>query len=216
LRSLRDELHADKGEVDFPKQWRIAYVAQETPALERPALDYANRRRHDLAAPETSLQKPSTRTTAPDRELHRRARRRGRYTVRSRAEFQLLPAAGVLARAGRWSPWRASRRLAHASHLAQALMCPLLQARFSGAQGRVAVDGVVERRALERRRLLRHVGDAPLASGNPPRPCRRAARAQERKQARLARAVRADQADAVAGVERTSALSRSVLVPRRA
>src|SRR6478736_8083789 len=38
---LRDEVHADKGEVDFPRQWRVAYVAQETPALDRPALEYA-------------------------------------------------------------------------------------------------------------------------------------------------------------------------------
>src|SRR5688572_32869930 len=38
---LRDELHADKGDVDMPKHWRIAYVAQETPALERPAVEYA-------------------------------------------------------------------------------------------------------------------------------------------------------------------------------
>src|SRR5204863_9892462 len=38
---LRGELHADKGEADFPRQWRVAHVAQETPALERPALEYA-------------------------------------------------------------------------------------------------------------------------------------------------------------------------------
>src|SRR5262245_16218144 len=38
---LRGELHADNGEVDFPARWRIAHVAQETPALERTALDYA-------------------------------------------------------------------------------------------------------------------------------------------------------------------------------
>ena len=39
---LRGELHADLGEVDFPAKWRMAYVAQETPALDRPALEYAN------------------------------------------------------------------------------------------------------------------------------------------------------------------------------
>src|SRR2546425_10360384 len=38
---LRGELHADKGELDYPARWRVAYVAQETPALERPALEYA-------------------------------------------------------------------------------------------------------------------------------------------------------------------------------
>src|SRR5450830_8434 len=38
---LRGELHADQGEIDFPAKWRMAYVAQETPPLERAALDYA-------------------------------------------------------------------------------------------------------------------------------------------------------------------------------
>src|SRR5438309_564377 len=38
---LRGELHADKGEVDYPARWRVACVAQETPALARPALEYA-------------------------------------------------------------------------------------------------------------------------------------------------------------------------------
>ena len=34
------ELTADSGDIDFPAGSRIAHVAQETPALERPALDY--------------------------------------------------------------------------------------------------------------------------------------------------------------------------------
>src|SRR5256714_2040734 len=38
---LRGELHADRGEADYPARWRVAYVAQETPALARPALEYA-------------------------------------------------------------------------------------------------------------------------------------------------------------------------------
>ena len=38
---LGGELHTDRGEVDFPAHWRLAHVAQETPALDRAALDYA-------------------------------------------------------------------------------------------------------------------------------------------------------------------------------
>src|ERR1043166_2722987 len=38
---LRGELHADLGEIDLPSRWRMAYVAQETPALERSAIEYA-------------------------------------------------------------------------------------------------------------------------------------------------------------------------------
>jgi ATP-binding cassette subfamily F protein 3 len=37
---VRNELHADSGEVDVPPRWVIAYVAQETPASDRTALDY--------------------------------------------------------------------------------------------------------------------------------------------------------------------------------
>ena len=37
---LRGELHADAGDAQLPAQWVIAHVAQETPALDTPALDY--------------------------------------------------------------------------------------------------------------------------------------------------------------------------------
>ena len=37
---LRGELHADRGDCDVPPGWRIASVAQETPALETPAIEY--------------------------------------------------------------------------------------------------------------------------------------------------------------------------------
>ncbi|WIO75186.1 ATP-binding cassette domain-containing protein [Porticoccaceae bacterium LTM1] len=37
---LRGELEVDQGSVSFPSEWRIADVAQETPALERTVLDH--------------------------------------------------------------------------------------------------------------------------------------------------------------------------------
>ena len=37
---LRGELHADLGDCELPPAWRIASVAQETPALDTPAIDY--------------------------------------------------------------------------------------------------------------------------------------------------------------------------------
>jgi ATP-binding cassette subfamily F protein 3 len=37
---LRGELHADRGDCELPAAWRIASVAQETPALDRPAINY--------------------------------------------------------------------------------------------------------------------------------------------------------------------------------
>jgi len=37
---LRDELHPDAGDLDLPARWTIAHVAQETPALPTPALEF--------------------------------------------------------------------------------------------------------------------------------------------------------------------------------
>jgi ATP-binding cassette subfamily F protein 3 len=37
---LRGELHPDRGECEIPAGWRIGTVAQETPALDEPAIEY--------------------------------------------------------------------------------------------------------------------------------------------------------------------------------
>ena len=37
---LRGELHPDRGDCELPPAWRIASVAQETPALDMPAIEY--------------------------------------------------------------------------------------------------------------------------------------------------------------------------------
>jgi ATP-binding cassette, subfamily F, member 3 len=121
---LRNELHADKGEADFPGHWRVAHVAQETPALDQPALEYAidgdttlRRLEAELAGAE------STNDGHRIGELHGALGDAGAYTVRSRAE-QLLHGLGfsheqmqqpVASFSGGWR-----MRL----NLAQALMCP--------------------------------------------------------------------------------------------
>ena len=81
---LRGELHADKGEVDFPAHWRIAHVAQETPALDRPALEYAI----DGDDVFRGLERELSTTEDGNRigELHAALGDAGAYTVRSRAE----------------------------------------------------------------------------------------------------------------------------------
>jgi ATP-binding cassette subfamily F protein 3 len=38
--ALRGELLPDRGDIEMPAGWSIAHVAQETPAVERPAIDY--------------------------------------------------------------------------------------------------------------------------------------------------------------------------------
>jgi ATP-binding cassette subfamily F protein 3 len=121
---LRDEIHADKGEVDFPKQWRVAYVAQETPALDRPAVEYAIDGDTTLRRLEAELaQAEAANDGHKIGELHAALGDAGAYTVRSRAE-QLLHGLGfsreqttdsVASFSGGWR-----MRL----NLAQALMCP--------------------------------------------------------------------------------------------
>ncbi|HHA18937.1 MAG TPA: ATP-binding cassette domain-containing protein, partial [Methylophaga sp.] len=37
---FQDRLHADHGSVSIPDAWVIAHVAQETPAVDSPAIDY--------------------------------------------------------------------------------------------------------------------------------------------------------------------------------
>jgi ATP-binding cassette subfamily F protein 3 len=125
---LRGELHADLGDVDFPSKWRMAHVAQETPALERSALDYVIDGDAGLRALEAEL---ATLEDSADHaahghriaELHAALADADAYTVRSRGE-RLLTGLGfsheqmsqpVASFSGGWR-----MRL----NLAQALMCP--------------------------------------------------------------------------------------------
>jgi ATP-binding cassette subfamily F protein 3 len=125
---LRGELHADAGEIDFPAKWRLAYVAQETPALDRAALDYAIDGDVTLRKLEAQLaQLESEPETAANGiqigELHSALADADAYTVQSRGE-QLLLGLGFsldqmqLPIASFSGGWR--MRL----NLAQALMCP--------------------------------------------------------------------------------------------
>jgi ATP-binding cassette subfamily F protein 3 len=125
---LRKELHADQGEIDFPAKWRMAYVAQETPALDRPALEYAidgdvtlRRLEDELAFLESEPESAANGTLIG--ELYSALADADAYTVRSRGE-QLLTGLGftmeqmqqpVASFSGGWR-----MRL----NLAQALMCP--------------------------------------------------------------------------------------------
>ncbi|TFV92892.1 ATP-binding cassette domain-containing protein, partial [Oxalobacteraceae bacterium OM1] len=125
---LRRELHADLGELDYPAKWRLAYVAQETPALDRPAIDYAidgdtHLRRLEAELAQAESEAESTANGTRIAELHTALADADAYTVRSRAE-QLLTGLGfsleqmqqpVASFSGGWR-----MRL----NLAQALMCP--------------------------------------------------------------------------------------------
>jgi ATP-binding cassette, subfamily F, member 3 len=88
LALLRGELHADKGDADLPRHWRIAHVAQETPALERPAVEYVI----DGDAHLRNLERELAATHDGTRigELHAGLADADAYTARPRAEALLL------------------------------------------------------------------------------------------------------------------------------
>src|SRR5689334_14685312 len=121
---LRGELHADAGEVDYPARWRVAHVAQETPALERSAIEYAIDGDAGLRSLEAALARAEAENDGHAiGELHALLRDADAYTVRPRAE-RLLRGLGfsreeldrpVASFSGGWR-----MRL----NLAQALMCP--------------------------------------------------------------------------------------------
>src|SRR4051812_24162569 len=125
---LRNELHPDQGEIDFPAKWRMAYVAQETPPLERAALDYAidgdvNLRRLEAELARLESEPESTENGIAIGNLYSALADADAYTVQSRGE-QLLLGLGfsldqmkqpVASFSGGWR-----MRL----NLAQALMCP--------------------------------------------------------------------------------------------
>ena len=124
---LRDELQSDSGSIDYPKQWRVAHVTQETPALERAAVESVIDGDTTLRALESELAALEAQGMDADGnrigELHALLADADAYTARSRAE-QLLIGLGfsegqfespVASFSGGWR-----MRL----NLAQALICP--------------------------------------------------------------------------------------------
>jgi ATP-binding cassette subfamily F protein 3 len=125
---MRGELHPDQGEIDFPAKWRVAYVAQETPPLDRAALDYAidgdvTLRKLEAELARLESEPESTENGIAIGEIYSALADADAYTVQSRGE-QLLLGLGftidqmqqpVASFSGGWR-----MRL----NLAQALMCP--------------------------------------------------------------------------------------------
>ena len=125
---LRGELHADQGEIDYPAKWRVAYVAQETPPLDRAALDYAIDGDVALRKLEAELAALEAQPESHDNgiaigNLYGALADADAYTVNSRGEQLLLGLGFTLQQmqqpvASFSGGWR--MRL----NLAQALMCP--------------------------------------------------------------------------------------------
>ncbi len=83
---IRGELHAEAGDLELPPGWRIAHVAQETPALADAAIDFVIAGDEELAG---VLRRLSFAEANHDGEqialLHGRMQEIGGYAARSRA-----------------------------------------------------------------------------------------------------------------------------------
>ena len=87
---LRGELHGDSGECTLPAGWRIGWVAQETPALETPAIDHVLDGDIELRAVERALaQAEGTGDGHRVGELHARLQEIDGYGARARAAVLL-------------------------------------------------------------------------------------------------------------------------------
>ncbi len=88
---IRGELHADAGDVDLPPRWVLAHVAQETAALEQPALEFVMDGDAELRALEAAIAHAEAGHATGERvaELHARFGEIGGYQARSRAQSLL-------------------------------------------------------------------------------------------------------------------------------
>ena len=120
--AIRGEILPDAGEIEVPAAWTLAHVAQETAAVEMPAIDYVQDGDAELRAIERALATPHLLDGSALAELHHRFEAIGGYGARARAAT-LLAGLGV-------DEARQARPVAHFSggwrmriNLAQALMC---------------------------------------------------------------------------------------------
>jgi len=87
---LRGELHAETGDCEVPPDWRIASVAQETPALEQAAIDYVLDGDAELRAVEGALaEADAAHDGIAVAELHARLDAIDGYAARARAAAML-------------------------------------------------------------------------------------------------------------------------------
>lgn len=120
---LRGDLHSDGGDFSMPPSWQIAHVAQDTPAVDRTALEYTLDGDAQLRAIEARIAKASAEHDgAAEATAHAAFADADGYTAPARAETLLIGLGFTLAQtkqpvASFSGGWR--MRL----NLAQALMC---------------------------------------------------------------------------------------------
>jgi ATP-binding cassette subfamily F protein 3 len=120
---FRGLLHADIGEVSIPDAWTVAHVAQETPAVDMPALDYVLQGDEELTKLEALLtEAEKSHDGHAQGELHDKLAAIDAYTARSRAG-RLLHGLGFSAEQEKYPVNSFSGGWRMRLNLAQALMC---------------------------------------------------------------------------------------------
>ncbi|SDH85662.1 ATP-binding cassette, subfamily F, member 3 [Vibrio xiamenensis] len=120
---MKDELSIDAGSFSLPTQWELAWVAQETPALERSAIEYVidgDREYRDLESQLASAEQQDNGTLVA--ELHGKIETIGGYSIRARAA-ELLDGLGFSQEQMSWDLTQFSGGWRMRLNLAQALLC---------------------------------------------------------------------------------------------
>lgn len=120
---MKEELSIDAGSFNQPAHWELAWVAQETPALERQALEYVidgdrEYRRLEQQLREAEQQDNGTRVA----ELHGHIETIGGYSIQARAA-ELLDGLGFSQQQMSWNLSQFSGGWRMRLNLAQALIC---------------------------------------------------------------------------------------------
>lgn len=120
---LKGELVTDGGHISIPKQWDMAWVNQETPAVDKSALDYVIDGDREYRRYELELNKATEQGNGElIAELHAKIETIGGYTLTSRA-CELLDGLGFSQQQMSWSVGQFSGGWRMRLNLAQALLC---------------------------------------------------------------------------------------------
>ncbi|WP_047047583.1 ABC transporter ATP-binding protein [Vibrio mexicanus] len=120
---LKDELSIDAGSFSQPSHWELAWVAQETPALDRAALDYVIDGDREFRGLEEQLAKAEQADNGTlVAEIHGKIETIGGYTIRARAA-ELLDGLGFSQEQMSWNLTQFSGGWRMRLNLAQALLC---------------------------------------------------------------------------------------------
>ncbi|CZF84603.1 putative ABC transporter ATP-binding protein YheS [Grimontia celer] len=120
---LKGELSLDAGSCNFPSGWQMAWVAQETPALEREAIEYVIDGDREYRALEQALRAAEESDDGHKvATLHDKIDAVGGYSIRARAA-ELLDGLGFRQDQMSWNLTQFSGGWRMRLNLAQALLC---------------------------------------------------------------------------------------------